>query len=331
MAEQRSVGILGMGYAVPDRILTNHDLEKIVDTTDEWIRTRTGILERRIAEDGEAASDYALRAAEDCLRSSGFAASDLDLIIVATVTGDMILPSTASIVQNALGAADVPAFDLSAGCSGWVYALAVANGMVKSRACDNVLVIGVDLLSRVTNWTDRGTCVLFGDGAGAALVGPVEEGFGFLDFVLGSDGSGADVLKIPAGGSRMPCTHDAIDQHLDKIYMSGPEVFKFAVKIQGDATERVLAKCGLTTDDIDLVVPHQANNRIIESAVNRLGLPPEKFYVNLQKYGNTSAASIPIALSEALAEGRVQKGNTVVLVGFGAGLTWAAGVMKWAY
>lgn len=331
MAEQRSVGILGMGYAVPEKKLTNYDLEKIVDTSDEWIRTRTGILERRIAEDNEAASDYALRAARSCLSSAGFAASDLDLIIVATVTGDMILPSTASIVQNALGAAEVPAFDLSAGCSGWVYALAVANGMVKSGMYDHILVIGVDLLSRVTNWTDRGTCILFGDGAGAALVGPVEEGYGFLDFVLGSDGSGADVLKVPAGGSRMPCTHEALDQHLDKIYMSGPEVFKFAVKIQGDATEKALAKCGLTTDDIDLVVPHQANNRIIESAVNRLGLPPDKFYVNLQKYGNTSAASIPIALSEALAEGKVTKGSNIVVVGFGAGLTWAAGVMKWAY
>ncbi len=257
--------------------------------------------------------------------------TDVDLIIVATVTGDMPFPSTASIVQNAIGADKVPAFDLGAGCSGWVYGLSVANAYVRSGIYDRVLVIGADLLSRVTNWTDRSTCVLFGDGAGAAVVAPVEEGLGMLEFELGSDGSGAEVLKIEAGGSRRPCTCEAVDNYQNKIFMAGSEVFKFAVKIQGEAAERVLAKCGMTTADIDLMVPHQANVRIIESAINRLGLSPEKIFVNLHKYGNTSAASIPIALDEALQEGRIGKGDTVVVVGFGAGLTWAAGVMKWAY
>lgn len=331
MCEARNAGIIGLASAVPQRKLTNFDLEKIVDTSDEWIRTRTGIIERRIAEDNEATSDYATRAAQNCLQRCGLAAADIDLIIVATVTGDTPFPATASIVQNALGVYGTPAFDLNAGCSGWVYGLSVAKGFVTSGMYDRILVIGADLLTKITNWTDRGTCVLFGDGAGAAVVAPVEEGFGLIDFVLGSDGSGAQLLNIAAGGSRQPCTHEDIDQHRNKLHMEGPEVFKFAVKIQGQAVEDVLAKCGLTTADIDLVVPHQANTRIIESAVNRLGLPPDKIFVNLHKYGNTSAASIPIALDEAVSEGMVKKGDTIVLVGFGAGLTWAAGVMKWAY
>lgn len=331
MAETRTAGIISVGSAAPDKVLTNADLEKIVDTTDEWILSRTGISERRMAADDEATSDYALKAARVALDRASLKPEDIDLIIVATVTGDMPFPATASIVQNGLGVYGTPAFDLSAGCSGWVYGLAVANGMVASGVYDRVLVIGADLLTKVTNWTDRGTCILFGDGAGAAVVAPVREGRGMLAFELGSDGAGADALNIPAGGSRRPCTHEDIDNHRNKIFMDGRDVFKFAVKIQGEATRRVLARCGMTTSDVDLVVPHQANTRIIESAAQRLGLPPEKFYVNLQRYGNTSAASIPIALDEALREGRVREGDTIVLVGFGAGLTWAAGVMKWAY
>ena len=331
MANNKRAGIISIGSALPEKVLSNSDLEKIVDTNDEWIRTMTGISERRMAEDGKATSDYAIEAAKVALDRAGMSAADIDLIIVATVTPDMPFPATASIVQNALGAEQCPAFDLNAGCSGWVYGLATANAFVTSGMYERVLVIGADVLTRVTNWTDRSTCILFGDAAGAGIVAPVDDDYGMLGFDLGSDGSGAESLCIPAGGSRSGCTHEDIDNHRDKIVMEGREVFKFGVKIQGEATERVLAKVGMTTDDIDLIVPHQANIRIIESAVNRLGLPPDKFFVNLHKYGNTSAASIPVAVDEAIREGRIKKGDTVVTVGFGAGLTWAAGVMKWAY
>ena len=331
MAMHKRAGIIGVGSAVPERVLTNYDLEKMVDTSDEWIRTMTGIVERRIAAEGEGTSDYAIRAGRIAIENAGLKPEDIDLIILATFTGDTPLPATACIVQDSLGCKNAPAFDLAAGCSGFVYGLATADAFVRSGHYERILVIGADLLSRVTNWTDRSTCVLFGDGAGAAVVATVGEDEGFMAFDLGSEGSGAKSLCIPAGGSRHPYTPEDLAAHRDKIYMDGREVFKFAVKIQGEATERVVAKCGLTTRDIDLVVPHQANIRIIESAVNRLGLPMDKFFVNLQKYGNTSAASIPIALDEAVAEGRIKRGDIVVTVGFGAGLTWAAGVMKWAF
>jgi len=332
MISLRSAGIVSIASQVPEAILTNADLEKMVDTSDEWIRTMTGISERRIAAENEATSDYAIAAGRKAIERAGLKPEDIDLIILATITGDMPFPATASIVQNALGCDRTPAFDLSAGCSGWVYSLAVANSFVANGMYDHVLVIGADLLTKITDWTDRGTCILFGDAAGAAVVGPVEEdGLGMIGFDLGSEGSGAELLNVAAGGSRKPLTHEALDARQDKIHMEGREVFKFAVKIQGEATERVLAKCGLTTADVDMVVPHQANVRIIESAVKRLGLPQDKFFVNLHKYGNTSAASIPLAIDEAVREGKIKKGDTVVAVGFGAGLTWAAGVMKWAF
>ena len=331
MSKVKTAGLISMGSALPERVLTNADLEEIVDTSDEWIRSMTGISERRVAEDDENTSDYAVRAARVALDRAGLTPGDIDLIIVATVTGDMIFPATASIVQHELGVYGTPAFDLGAGCSGWVYGLAMANGVIASGMYERVLVIGVDLLSKVTNWTDRGTCILFGDGAGAGVVAPVEDGMGLLAFDLGSDGGGAESLKIPAGGTRSPCTHENIDNYCNKIYMEGREVFKFAVKIQAEATTKVLAAAGMTTEHVDMVIPHQANTRIIDSAVKRLGLAPEKLYQNLHKYGNTSAASIPIALDECVQEGRIEKGDTVVTVGFGAGLTWGAGVMKWAY
>jgi len=331
MAGVKRAGIVSVGSAVPDGVLTNFDLEKMVDTSDEWIRTMTGIVERRIASENEATSDFALKAARVALDRAGLEPKDIDLIILATFTGDSPLPATACLVQNALGCENTPAFDLAAGCSGFVYALSAANAFVRSGSYKRVLVIGADLVTKVTNWSDRATCILFGDGAGAAVVAPVDEGAGFLAFELGADGSGAHALNIPTGGSRSPLTSEDIEAHRDKIFMEGREVFKFAVKIQGEATERVLAKCGMTTADVDLIVPHQANTRIIESAVNRLGLPPDRFFVNLQKYGNTSAGSIPIALDEAVGEGKIKKGDTVVTVGFGAGLTWAASVMKWAF
>ena len=331
MTKLRSTGIISIASALPEKVLTNSDLEKIVDTDDEWIRTMTGISERRMADENEAASDFAIEAGRVALERANLEPKDVDLIIVATVTGDMPFPATASIVQDALGVCGTPAFDLAAGCSGWIYSLAVAKGFVASAIYDRVLVIGVDILTKVTNWADRSTCILFGDGAGAGIVAPVEDGVGLLDFDLGSDGSGAELLKISAGGSRNPCTHEDIDAQRNKISMQGREVFKFGVKIQGESTERVLAKCGMTTKDVDLVVPHQANIRVIDSAARRLGLPADKFYQNLHRYGNTSAASIPIALDEAVQEGKIKKGDTVVAVGFGAGLTWGAGAMKWAY
>ena len=331
MSEVRTAGLISIGSALPEKVLSNADLEKMVDTSDEWIRAMTGISERRIAEDDENTSDFAVKAARVALERADLAPKDIDLIIVATVTGDMIFPATASIVQYELGVFGTPAFDLAAGCSGWVYGLAMANAVVASGMYDRVLVIGADLLTRVTNWTDRATCILFGDGAGAGVVAPVEDGVGMLAFDLGSDGGGAEALGIPAGGTRSPCTHECIDNYCNKIHMEGREVFKFAVRIQAEATTKVLSLAGMTTEHVDMVIPHQANVRIIDSAVRRLALPPEKLYRNLHKYGNTSAASIPIALDECIQEGKIKKGDTVVTVGFGAGLTWAAGVMKWAY
>ncbi len=331
MIVSRNAGIIGMGMAVPEKVLTNADLEKMVDTSDEWIRSMTGISERRMAADDRKTSDYALEAAQKALVAAGISADQVGMIILATVTGDVPFPATASVVQNGLGATRCAAFDLSAGCSGWVYALSVAKAYVAGGDYDYVLVIGSDLLTRITNWQDRSTCILFGDAAGAAVVGPVEEGFGLLGFDLGSDGSGAGFLNIPAGGSARPCTPEDLACGANKIYMEGREVFKFAVKIQGQAVESVLAKVGMSIDDVNLIVPHQANIRIIDSAAKRLGVPMEKFYVNVDRYGNTSAASIPVALDEAVESGRVKKGDIVLVVGFGAGLTWASGVMKWAY
>jgi 3-oxoacyl-[acyl-carrier-protein] synthase-3 len=325
----RGAGIIGLGSAVPRKVVTNYDLESLVDTTHEWIVERTGITERRIAEDDIAASDLGLEAARKALESAGLAPADIDLIIVATFTADHPLPSTSCIIQDKLGATNAAAFDLAAGCSGFVYGIATATSFIRSGIYKNVLVVGVDLLSRVTDWSDRTTCVLFGDGAGAAVVAPVDDGDEILDFVLGSDGAGKDALKIDAGGSRSPITKQKIEERQHFISMSGREVFRFAVKIMGDASVKVLEKAGLTPDDVDLFVPHQANIRIIDSAARRLKLPAEKVFVNVQKYGNTSAASVPLALTEAHSQGLMKKGDVIVMVGFGAGLTWAAGVMKW--
>lgn len=331
MASQlRNAGIIGIGSFAPPKVLTNADLEKIVDTTDEWIVTRSGIKERRIVEDGMVASDLALEASKRALDSAGLAPEDIDLIICATVTGDVPFPACSCIVQDKLGITGTPAFDLQAGCSGWVYSLTAASQFIQTGLYDRVLVIGVDVLTSVTDWTDRGTCVLFGDGAGAVMLGPVDEGQGLLSTVLGADGSGGDLLKIEAGGSRLRTTEETVRNRQHFIKMEGREVFKFAVKIQGEATLKALESCGLTSDDIDLLVPHQANIRIVEAAAQRLGLPAEKLFVNVDRYGNTSAASIPLALDEAYRTGRLKEGDVVVAVGFGAGLTWAAAVIKWS-
>jgi 3-oxoacyl-[acyl-carrier-protein] synthase III len=326
---KRRAGIAGVGSSIPDTVLTNEYFEKIVETSDEWIVSRTGIKERRKVSDGEAASDVASRAAVSALECAGMAAGDLDLIVCATVTGDMPLPATASIIQDKIGAVKAAAFDIQAGCSGFVYGLACATNFIETGMYDNVLVIGVDLLSTITDYEDRTTCVLFGDGAGAAVLTPAKGDEGILGTVLGSDGSGGTFLKVEAGGSKLPTTVETVEARQHYVRMDGKDVFRFAVKIMGDATVEVLEKCGISAEDVDLFIPHQANIRIIDAAARRLNLPPEKVFVNVQKYGNTSAASIPIAIDEAAREGRLKKGDIVLLVGFGAGLTWAASVIKW--
>ncbi len=329
MRQLRPVGIIGTGKYVPEKILTNSDLEKIVETNDEWIVSRTGIRERHIAAPHEATSDLAYEAALKALESANMKAEDLDLIIIATVTPDSSFPSTACILQDKLGAKGAAAFDLSAACSGFVYSLATAVGFIQNGMYNNALIIGADTLSRITDYTDRNTCVLFGDGAGAVIIGEVPEGRGFQSFDLGAEGSGGNLLKLEAGGSRLPASQQTVEDKKHFIYMNGREVFKFAVRVMGSATERVLTKAGLGKEDIDLFVPHQANIRIIQSAMQRLDLPPEKCVINVDKYANTSAASIPLALVEAAEEGRMKEGDTVLMVGFGGGLTWGASVLIW--
>jgi 3-oxoacyl-[acyl-carrier-protein] synthase-3 len=323
------VGILGTGKYVPERVLTNQDLEKMVDTNDEWIVSRTGMKERRIASEEQATSDLAFHAAEIALRNAGITADELGLIIVATVTPDMYFPSTACILQGRLGAKNAAAFDLSAACSGFIYSLANASNFIAMGTYKYALVVGAECLSKITDYTDRNTCILFGDGAGAVVIGAVAEGRGFRSFELGADGTGGELLKVSSGGSRLPITNETIEKRSHYIYMAGAEVFKFAVRIMGNAAEEALRKAGLTKQDIDLLVPHQANIRIIQSSLNRLELSEDKCMINLHKYGNVSAASIPIALAEAVEEQRMKPGDCVVLVGFGGGLTWGASVLIW--
>ncbi len=329
MMNMKSVGILSTGKYVPEKILTNADLEKMVETNDEWIVTRTGMKERHIAREDQASSDLAYEAALIALKKANLAPEDLDLILVATITPDSAFPSTACILQNRLGAKKAAAFDLSAACSGFIYGLASASNFIATGMYKNALVIGAECLSKITDYTDRNTCILFGDGAGAVVLGEVPEGRGFLSFELGADGSGGELLKLAGGGSRMPSSQSTVDNKQHYIYMAGSEVFKFAVRIMGNAAEEVLRKAGLEKSDIDLLVPHQANIRIIQSAVHRLNLPEEKCMINLHKYGNVSAASIPLALAEADEEGRIKPGDCVVLVGFGGGLTWGATAIRW--
>lgn len=324
------VGILGTGSYVPSKILTNFDLEKIVDTSDEWITTRTGIKERRIADSSETTSDMAIKAAKSALIDSGTDASEIDLIIVATVVPDMNFPSTACIVQASIGAYNAAAFDISVGCSGFVYGLSIAQQFVENGVYKKVLVIASDTLSKITNWKDRNTCVLFGDGAGAAVVGNVENGYGILSTYIGADGNGGKYLYMPAGGSKMPANEETVKNNLHTIHMEGQEVFKFAVKVMNSATIEVLERCGLKPENIDMLIPHQANIRIIESAMKRLKLSDDKVYINLDKYGNMSAASVAVALDEANRKNLIKKGDIILMVAFGAGLTWGSAVIKWS-
>jgi 3-oxoacyl-[acyl-carrier-protein] synthase-3 len=326
--------IVGWGKYVPERVLTNDDLSKMVDTSDEWIRTRTGVSERRIAADGETTSSLATQAAWAALRAARVSPMQLDLIIVATATPDYCFPATACLVQDALGASNAAAFDLSAGCTGFVYALGVAADMIAAKnvpgKTGTALVIGAEVLSRITDWTDRSSCVLFGDGAGAVVLRADDSQGGILSTVLGSDGSGGDLLCLPAGGSAEPTSHRTVSERRHYLQMRGREVFRFAVRAMPDATQQALEEAELTVADLDLLVPHQANRRILEAAAKALDLPPEMIYSNLDQYGNTSAASIPIALCEAVEEGLIERGDVVVCVGFGAGLTWGATALRWS-
>jgi len=325
----RTVSIIGTGSYVPERILTNWDLEKIVETSDEWIRSRTGIGERRIAAPEEATSDMATNAALAAMSQAGVSAEQIDLIIVATVTPDMFFPATACWVQKKLGAIRAACFDVSAACSGFIYAMEIAQQFISNHVYNTVLIIGADKLSSIVDWSDRNTCVLFGDGAGAAILRNRGASHGVIATHMGSDGEFTDILFMPGGGSRCPITSANVDQKLNTIKMLGKETYKQAVTAMSDAADRALESAGLKYEDIACVIPHQANMRIIEAIAHRMGLPVEKFYVNLEKYGNTSAAAVAIALDEAHRNGRFKIGDYILLVVFGGGLTWASSVIQW--
>ena len=327
----KSVRIVGVGTYVPEKIMTNFDVEKIIDTSDEWIRTRTGIEERRFADPSEATSDLAAAAARKALEAANLTAEEIDMIIVVTTTPDYFIQNTAGIVLGLIGAVNAGAMDLNAACSGFVYGLSVAKGLVAANINKKVLVIGAEVLSRSIDMQDRNTCVLFGDGAAAAIVSEVEDGYGMISQFLGGEADTKGSLRTPGGGSRNPFSQKVLDERSNFIQMKGQDVFKFAVKALPKATSEALEMAGLNSSDIDMVFPHQANVRIIEGASKRLEIPMDKFYLNLNKVGNTSSASIGLALGEALEKGLVKKGDTIALTGFGAGLTYASMIIKWSY
>lgn len=323
------VGILGTGSYVPENIVDNLYFEKMLDTSDEWIKTRTGISQRRKANKDETASDLATKAAIKAIECANLTPEAIDLIIVATATPDMVFPSTACLVQESIKAKNAAAFDISVACSGFIYGITIAKQFVQTKMYKNVLVIGSEVLSKAVDYADRSTCILFGDGAGAVVIGEVDSG-GILSTYLGSDGSGADVLNIPAGGSKLPVSQYTLDNKLHTIKMAGNDVYKFAVRIMGESSLKAIEMANLKSGDIDCFIPHQANIRIIEASAKRLKLGMDKVYVNLDKYGNMSAASVPVALDEAFRSGKIRKNDNVVLVGFGGGLTWGASVINWS-
>ncbi|MFZ4482350.1 MAG: beta-ketoacyl-ACP synthase III [Chthoniobacterales bacterium] len=327
----RSVAISGTGKYVPERILTNADLQKLVETNDQWITERTGIKERRIAADDEATSDLAAKAGREALANAGVDAADLDFIIVATFTPDMFFPSTACLVQKALGATKATCFDVSAACSGFLYCLDIARSYIAAGVAEKVLVIGADKVSGVIDWTDRNTCVLFGDGAGAAVLQPARAGRGgeILSVYSGSNGGLDDILNVPAGGSRLPLTAENVDSKLNTMKMAGREVYRHAVHTMILAAKEAITRAGLTVDDIACFIPHQANLRIIETIADKLKVPMDRFFINLTLYGNTSAAAVAIALDEANRSGRMKRGDHILMVVFGGGLTWASSVVRW--
>src|SRR5437870_3877004 len=326
---QRTVSIIGTGSYVPERVLTNAELEKMVDTSDEWIITRTGIKERRIAADDEFTSDMAAQAAMRAMQNGGITADQIDLIIVATITPDMPFPATACLVQHKLGARRAAAFDMEAACSGFIYALEIGQQFIMSRTYNTVLVIGAEKLSSIVDWKDRNTCVLFGDSAGAAILHHRPDDHGLLTACMGAEGDKSELLCMPGGGSRCPATLASVSSGLHFLRMDGKETFKNAVTAMYTAGREALRRCEIEISQIKCVIPHQANRRIIDAVGERLGVKPEQVFVNLQKYGNTSAASVAIALDEAVRTGRIQRGDLVLLIVFGAGLTWAAAVIEW--
>ncbi len=323
-----AISITGLGAYAPEHVVTNDDLAEMMDTSDEWIVERTGIRERRVAADDQALSDLALPASREALEQADVDPSTVDLVIVATVTPDMAFPSAGAILADELGAPDAAAYDLSAGCTGFMYAIAQAYGMLAGGLSRRALVVGGDVLSRIVDWSDRGTAVLFGDGAGAVVLDRVSEG-GFLGFELGADGSGGSQLYLPGGGSRAPATAETVAEKKHFVQMNGREVFKFATRVLVTSAEKVLAECGKSVDEVDVYVPHQANVRIIDHAAEKLGIPKEKIVVNVERYGNTSSGSIPLALADAEAEGRLVDGALVLMTGMGAGLTWGSGLIEW--
>lgn len=325
----KRISIAGTGMYLPERILTNTDLEKMVDTTDEWIFTRTGIRQRHMAADGQSTSDLGAEAGKRAIADAGLEPSDIDMIIVATVTPDMLMPNTACFVQNIIGAKNAFCFDLEAACSGFVYAMETAKNYILAGAAKNVLVIGAEKLSSFTDWTDRGTCVLFGDGAGAVVLREAEGDGGILSTVMGSDGALTELLMIPAGGSKSPSSEATVADRMHCIQMSGREVFKHAVRSMCDAGQKALEKAGLSIDDIACIIPHQANMRIIQAISDRLGVDTDRFYLNLERVGNISGASIPVALDEAVKNDVIKNGDNVLFVAFGGGFTWGASAVKW--
>ena len=327
----KQTGIIGLGTYTPERIVTNFDLEKIMDTSDEWIRTRTGIEERRFVEEGQATSHLSIEAAKRALKSSNVSIEEIDMIIVATSTPDYPIPTTACVVQKKLGAVNAAAMDLGAACTGFVYGLTVANSLVGTGAYKKVMVIGADTISSILDMNDRNTAVLFGDGAAAAIVGEVEEGFGILSTYLGADGDITETLTVKTGGSLHPVTEEVLKNREQFLKMKGQEVFKFAVRALPNATLEALKRANLKSEDIDIIVPHQANRRIIEAASKKIGVPIEKFVLNLNKVGNTSAASIGLAMGEAVEKNLIKKGDIVAITGFGGGLTFGSAIMKWCY
>jgi 3-oxoacyl-[acyl-carrier-protein] synthase-3 len=325
---KKTAKIVGLGTYLPKKVLTNLDLEKMVDTSDEWIKTRTGIRERRIAEKGTATSELAYMAAKSAIKNAGLRPKDIELIIVATITPDMQFPSTSCMVQKKLGAFSAACFDIGAACSGFIYGMNIAREFLANGTYKNALIIGAELLSTIVDWSDRNTCILFGDGAGAAVLVPSKSN-GIISTYLGADGRDSELLTLPGGGSRFPATYETLNNKLHFLKMSGNEVFKMAVRIMADAVNKALSKCNLTCKDIDCLIPHQANIRIIKSVAKRINLCDEKVYINLERYGNMSSASTAVALAEAVKTGKIKKGDIVALVAFGSGLTWGASVLKW--